>query len=286
MIGLEMLLKIENISFKELADRLGITKQNVSMWISGGRKIPKKYLPILCKMFNCSEDYIQNEVDFNSKPVIQNEKSQKEISMTEPKVGMTGLTFLIRRWSEKTKDISKQLDIDIETLIKWGKGVEPVPCEMLKQLASLYDIDKEYLTKDLYHSDYVTLTEFVFRKNIKDGKLKPKNTHLVKEVDENTINLLIKNINELNGEPIHMYGDLQVTKFKSYLKFLTSYVFAEGNERLLFIKDKFSINGSSFFTDDIYKIDIDKANGYKATIYFEKNTYIIISTSKQEIDFL
>ena len=35
----------------ELAEKLGIKKQNINMWIKGKQNIPKKYLPILEELF-------------------------------------------------------------------------------------------------------------------------------------------------------------------------------------------------------------------------------------------
>lgn len=78
MIGLELLLKLNEMSFKELADKLGITKQNVSMWISGERKIPKKYVPILSEMFDVDDLYIIKEVTLIDGLKIQADRFEKQ----------------------------------------------------------------------------------------------------------------------------------------------------------------------------------------------------------------
>lgn len=62
MIGLELILNLKKMSFKDLADRLGITKQNISMWISTERKIPKKYLQQLEEILNIPKEYYQKEI--------------------------------------------------------------------------------------------------------------------------------------------------------------------------------------------------------------------------------
>ena len=60
MISLEYVLKLWNMTQQELADKLGIKKQNINYWISGKRNIPKKYLPKLSKIFNgIDEEYFQ-----------------------------------------------------------------------------------------------------------------------------------------------------------------------------------------------------------------------------------
>ena len=62
MIGLEYILKLWNITQQELADRLGIKRQNIDAWIRKQRPIPKKYLPVLSEIFNISEEYFQKEL--------------------------------------------------------------------------------------------------------------------------------------------------------------------------------------------------------------------------------
>lgn len=63
MIGLEYICKINDIQFKELAEDLGIRKQNINLWIKGwSRNIPKKYLPQLSKIFNTEIEYFQKEL--------------------------------------------------------------------------------------------------------------------------------------------------------------------------------------------------------------------------------
>lgn len=79
MRGLEFILQLDDMPFKELADKLGITKQNISMWASGKREIPKKYLPALSKMFNFPEEYFQKELTDLDKLNIQKYKLESEV---------------------------------------------------------------------------------------------------------------------------------------------------------------------------------------------------------------
>ena len=62
MIGLEYILKVYDIQQKDLAEELGIKKQNINLWIKGKQNIPKKYLPVLSKKFDISEEYFQKEL--------------------------------------------------------------------------------------------------------------------------------------------------------------------------------------------------------------------------------
>ena len=71
MVGLEYVLKLWNMQQDELAERLGIKKQNINYWVTGKRNIPKKYLPKLVEMFNIPEKYFQKELTYVEKEKIQ-----------------------------------------------------------------------------------------------------------------------------------------------------------------------------------------------------------------------
>lgn len=46
----------------ELAEKLGIRKQNINMWIKGKQNIPKKYLPILQDIFGLEQKYFSKQL--------------------------------------------------------------------------------------------------------------------------------------------------------------------------------------------------------------------------------
>ena len=62
MIGLEYMLNIRSMKHHELAQALGITKQNINYWTKGARKIPLKYLPQLSEIFNVPTYYFNKEI--------------------------------------------------------------------------------------------------------------------------------------------------------------------------------------------------------------------------------
>lgn len=63
----------------ELAERLGIKKQNINMWIKGKQNIPKKYLPILEESFGIGKEYFTKELNEIDKLEIQKEKLKREL---------------------------------------------------------------------------------------------------------------------------------------------------------------------------------------------------------------
>lgn len=79
MIGLEYILGLYNMQHVELAEKLGIRKQNINMWIKGKQNIPKKYLPILQEIFQLEQKYFNEELTEIEKLEIQKEKLKKDL---------------------------------------------------------------------------------------------------------------------------------------------------------------------------------------------------------------
>ncbi|WP_250622475.1 helix-turn-helix domain-containing protein [Bacillus subtilis] len=63
----------------ELAERLGIRKQNINLWIKGKQNIPKKYLPTLKGIFGIEEEYFIKELSDVEKLEIQKEKLKQDL---------------------------------------------------------------------------------------------------------------------------------------------------------------------------------------------------------------
>ncbi len=62
MIGLELIVKLKKMEFKEVAKYLDISPQSVSDWIKGKRKVPDKRAHQLSKLFNINENLIGKEL--------------------------------------------------------------------------------------------------------------------------------------------------------------------------------------------------------------------------------
>ena len=79
MIGLEYILKLYNITQQELAEKLGIKRQNIDAWIRGKRKIPQKHLFKLSEIFKLPEGYFQSELSEKDKLTIQQLKIRNDL---------------------------------------------------------------------------------------------------------------------------------------------------------------------------------------------------------------
>jgi plasmid maintenance system antidote protein VapI len=80
LIGLEYILGLYNMQHIELAEKLGIKKQNINLWIKGKQNIPKKYLPVLEDTFGIKQEYFMKELNEIEKLEIQKEKLKKDIN--------------------------------------------------------------------------------------------------------------------------------------------------------------------------------------------------------------
>jgi len=80
LIGLEYILSLYNIQHVELAEKLGIKKQNINMWVKQKQSIPRKYLPVLEELFGVGSDYLCRELSDIEKLEIQKEKLKKDLN--------------------------------------------------------------------------------------------------------------------------------------------------------------------------------------------------------------
>lgn len=90
--GLEYILGLYTMQHIELAEKLGIRKQNINLWIKGKQNIPKKYLPVLEELFELNSEYFTKELNEIEKLEIQKEKLKKEL---KPVIKSNDMQFMI-----------------------------------------------------------------------------------------------------------------------------------------------------------------------------------------------
>ncbi|WP_156289873.1 helix-turn-helix domain-containing protein [Oceanobacillus salinisoli] len=79
MIGLEYILDLYGMQHIELAEKLGIKKQNINLWIKGRQNISKKHLPTLENIFGIEDKYFSKELTELEKLEIQKEKLKRDL---------------------------------------------------------------------------------------------------------------------------------------------------------------------------------------------------------------
>jgi len=79
VIGLEYVLNLSEMTHTQLAEKLGIRKQNINLWIKKKQGIPKKYLPLLSEMFNVEPEILTDDINSEDKIMIQVAKLKKDL---------------------------------------------------------------------------------------------------------------------------------------------------------------------------------------------------------------
>ncbi|MFD1168905.1 helix-turn-helix domain-containing protein [Oceanobacillus caeni] len=79
MIGLKFILDLYGMQHIELAEKLGIKKQNINLWIKGKQNISKKHLPTLENIFGIDAKYFSKELTDIDKLEIQKEKLKQDL---------------------------------------------------------------------------------------------------------------------------------------------------------------------------------------------------------------
>lgn len=94
MICLEYILDLYHMSQTELADKLGIKKQNLTLWLKGKQDVSKKHLPAMEEIFGIPQEYFQKELTVARAIELQ----------------------YLQKFGKPLQDISDTMDEDLNTL--------------------------------------------------------------------------------------------------------------------------------------------------------------------------
>lgn len=132
--GLEYILSLYQVQHIELAEKLGIKKQNINLWIKGKQNIPKKYLPVLEGLFGINRSYFTKELTDIDKLEIQKEKLKQDL---KPIVERQKEEF---RVDEKSDYLVKVPVYDKEELNTIERAIEKAKLvERFKQVIDIID---------------------------------------------------------------------------------------------------------------------------------------------------
>lgn len=155
MIGLEFILQNSILSYTELAEKLGIKKQNITRWIKGERKIPEKYLPILEEIFRVPSQYFQKEINEIDKLYIQ--KGERSHQSKKVNYDDTLISEELERVLQTMEGRQVKINIvgGINTTIKIKKFVwSSMKVTRKEEILKLLD------EEDIYFDFYLTLEYF------------------------------------------------------------------------------------------------------------------------------
>ncbi|WP_342526667.1 transcriptional regulator [Chryseomicrobium sp. FSL W7-1435] len=166
MIGLEYILHLYEIPHMELAEKLGIKKQNINLWIKEKQNIPKKYLPILSDMFHLEAAYFQKQLTELDKLHIQKEKLERELQpVTLNKVEKFSIFEEESLLTEKIIYEQPQLnaisaEIDQEMLVGKFKTLLESPLSNMDTISLFLKLIEDTPTEPLVHKTLEGLAHY------------------------------------------------------------------------------------------------------------------------------
>lgn len=164
MIGLEYILKLYNITQQELAEKLGIKRQNIDAWIRGKRKIPQKHLLKLSEIFKLPEGYFQSELNEKDKLSIQQLKIRNDLVTYD------------YEYKEFNEELGEEVTV-YGSYVDQEQELQDNFLELKKDILKLHESIDETIGKiDVYSSndDVIEVIELyqMFIHIIKKGKIK------------------------------------------------------------------------------------------------------------------
>lgn len=161
MLGLEILLKENKVDREDLANKLGINKNNISIWFKKG-KVPTKHLSKLAKILKADEVYLNSDIENkNLNDLVENIKEDKGKVVSKKKtkaleerihileqdkallqitINQLNDTIESLRYSQDADFIDKlkeQFDKTLITLSKENRSLNTTICSLRKENNSL-----------------------------------------------------------------------------------------------------------------------------------------------------
>lgn len=141
-MGLEYILNLYDMQHIELAEILGIKKQNINMWVKGKQNIPKKYLPVLEELFQLDRNYFTKELNEIDKLEIQKEKLKKDL---KPIVNKYEMEYSI----SEANDMVKKPVYDKEEMNSIERSIEKA--KLVERFKNALEITDENPFMDTYN---------------------------------------------------------------------------------------------------------------------------------------
>ena len=148
IIGLEYILTLYDIQHIELAEHLGIKKQNINLWIKGKQKIPKKYIPILEEYFGINKEYFNKNIDEIDKLEIQKEKLKRDLN---PIIKKQQLVYV----TDEINNMVKRPIYDKEEINSLERNIEKA------KIINKFKLALEIVDNNPYIDTYKLITEIL-----------------------------------------------------------------------------------------------------------------------------
>lgn len=146
MLGLTYILRLEGITGKELAKRLGITPSMVSQWENQVRPIPTKRLSQIKKIFPLyKSEYYNKQISTKEKLILLTAKKE-QILQDSPQDIFTSFGIQKEIAKNKAHIDREQLFEDISDLLDWAYNIDShLFLVVYKPFADLVLLEKKIL---------------------------------------------------------------------------------------------------------------------------------------------
>lgn len=146
MLGLTYILRLEGITGKELAKRLGITPSMVSQWENQVRPIPTKRLSQIKKIFPLyKSEYYNKQISTKEKLILLTAKKE-QILQDSPQDKFTFFGIQKEIAKNKAHIDREQLFEDISDLLDWAYNIDShLFLVVYKPFADLVLLEKKIL---------------------------------------------------------------------------------------------------------------------------------------------
>lgn len=106
---------------KDLADFLGINKNNITDWKSGKSKSYNKYLYQIAAYLNTTPEYLKGETDIssNTEPENEQKKDPAQMSREEKK------SFIMQKYFQMTEENQKTFEQFVDYLLETQEKTPP-----------------------------------------------------------------------------------------------------------------------------------------------------------------
>ncbi|WP_415272571.1 helix-turn-helix domain-containing protein [Clostridium perfringens] len=242
MIGLEFICANKGMQYKELAEKIDVSRQSITNWVTGRNKIPTNHCMNMSKMFgNIPSEWFNKELSESDKVILLDlldEDNRKKLTdktnskRTEVKLFQNQIVDNIGKYMDYwiNNNDTSLLEVGKEKLELLEKFFivmysSKVSIETLRKILSVLDTN----SKEQIEDNFIKSLKLLIEKEEKENKLKsiiskyielsPKELSLLKELGidndisiEFKINKIIKIQRNIKDENIRQ--ELQVIKEK------------------------------------------------------------------------
>lgn len=146
MLGLEFIVKMRNIEYKEIANYLGISSQSVSDWIKGKRKIPDNRSEQLSNFFGIDKDLICRDLSEDERLKLHYKLSEvkglKKQNKEMVTYDSTQIRFDIKEYAKENNEVHTTSDLEKKIREERRKIKIQDADIMVSQLKEMY-VDRE-----------------------------------------------------------------------------------------------------------------------------------------------